>query len=326
MTNALALALAGSVLTGCDRSPAGSTAANRAVQDAQGTSPGDMVASTPSPQRLSEAALARCDELAADPDDPNRYGAGVPAERFAPGAAVEACQQALERNPGHPRAMFQLGRAFWLARKDDQGFDHLFNAAQLGYGPAMKVLGDAYIEGRGLPNGERRDFDIAIQWYEKARIAGHPLAERAAAEAMAAKAKSTFDQSIFQYGEGMALLYSGAFERTKSPVYLAAYTAAVVQTLSSETILFLDQACKPLVNKVGMIAIDFMRAASYLAALRSADDLVIAAFSHFLSPLAQDQGQRDAVTLMRTYGCESEITKKVVDNVMIVSMGRGKKS
>ena len=71
-------------------------------------------------------------------------------------------------NPDEPRAWFQLGRAYWSARSDTRAFEAFSKAADLDYAPAMKYLGDAFLEGRGLPPNEHRDIATAMHWYKKA--------------------------------------------------------------------------------------------------------------------------------------------------------------
>ena len=98
--------------------------------------------------------VSRCDALASYPADPGRYAAGVTDEQFAPGAAVDACRAAVDADPQLPRSWFQLGRSYWIAQRDEEALAAFVEAAKLGYAPAMKFIGDAYNEGRGLPPGE----------------------------------------------------------------------------------------------------------------------------------------------------------------------------
>jgi hypothetical protein len=54
----------------------------------------------------------RCDLLAANPNDRNRVGEGVPFDLLKPGAkdALDACEIAVKQNPAEPRLQYQLAR------------------------------------------------------------------------------------------------------------------------------------------------------------------------------------------------------------------------
>lgn len=59
-------------------------------------------------------------------------------------------------------------------RGDDQGAFIAFNeAAQYGYPPAQRKLGEIYDSGN---DAVRRDFPASIHWYEKAREGGEVIA------------------------------------------------------------------------------------------------------------------------------------------------------
>ena len=98
-------------------------------------------------------ALKKCDTLASHPHDPDRDAAGVTDEQLVPRQAIEACATATKLNPDVGRAWFELGRAYWNGQHDEQAFRAFFEAVKRNYAPAMKYLGDAYLEGRGLPAG-----------------------------------------------------------------------------------------------------------------------------------------------------------------------------
>jgi hypothetical protein len=83
---------------------------------------------------LSAAALvSECDRLAAAPADPNREGPGVGFDRIDAVAAIESCGQALARNPGTSRVIFNLARANDRAGRLDEAARLYRLAAEQGY-------------------------------------------------------------------------------------------------------------------------------------------------------------------------------------------------
>ena len=64
-------------------------------------------------QRIANVhpAVARCDALAADPNDPTRTASGVADDAISAAAAITACTEATQAQPGLARVRFQLGRA-----------------------------------------------------------------------------------------------------------------------------------------------------------------------------------------------------------------------
>jgi len=105
-----------------------------------------------------------CDELAAHPNDPNRWAIGVEDELIVPGPAVKFCREATESYPDTLRFQFQLARALWAAYQFEEGLDvflRLENAFE--YGPVYAYLGDAYMYGIG---GIEADQVLAVSLYQ----------------------------------------------------------------------------------------------------------------------------------------------------------------
>jgi hypothetical protein len=77
--------------------------------------------------RFGERAKAarRCDELAANPNDPRRVGEGVAFQALKTQAreAITSCELAVTQNPNELRLKYQLGRVLeWVDRKKPLGF------------------------------------------------------------------------------------------------------------------------------------------------------------------------------------------------------------
>jgi hypothetical protein len=261
-------------------------------------------------------ALAKCDALASDPHDPGRYAAGVTDEQFAPGATIDACKAAVDANPDLARSWFQLGRAYWVGEHDTDAFSAFVQAAKRGYAPAMKYIGDAYSQGRGLPPGEEQSPDIALSWYKKAKGAGLREADKAIQDLSTAIASNTFNPSLFQNPSYMKRLYDGNFDAIDNPVMFFAYTKAFADEIGGTNVFFINQSCKGMVTALGGVINGFGQLLGYLQALQGENALANIFVSAIGSSFTQDQGERDAVILMDNYKCNSPITRRIIDNVV----------
>ena len=124
---------------------------------------------------LSAAALVtECDRLAAAPADPNREGPGVALDRIDTAAAIESCGQALARNPGHSRVIFNLARANDRAGRLDEAARLYRLAADQGYTAARHSLGVFYLEGLG---GLAPDARAAARLFKLAADRGFALSQ-----------------------------------------------------------------------------------------------------------------------------------------------------
>jgi hypothetical protein len=96
----------------------------------------------PEARERDKEEARRCDQLAGNPSDPRRSGAGVPYNvlRMQARGAVEACTIASDANPDEHRFKYQLGRALeFLDRK--KAFDIQADLVRLGYPAAYDNLG-----------------------------------------------------------------------------------------------------------------------------------------------------------------------------------------
>jgi tetratricopeptide (TPR) repeat protein len=284
-------------------------------------------------------ALKKCDALASHPHDPGRYAAGVTDEQFAPGAAIEACEPAAKLNPDVARAWFELGRSYWIGQRDKEAFAAFVEAAKRNYAPAMKFLGDAYLEGRGLPSGQAQDGQTALKWYQKSadgRFADGIKAveevqayikkkgddeERARLEAERAK----FEASIFQNPQLMSRIYAGTWNGMNK-AEVAYYVQGFINTIGGTEPFFVNgQNCIPLVagtttSGVVNLVTEVMTSQvmgpggpNYFSNTVGNQNKAI--MSNLLK--FTDQGHRDAITLFNRYGCDSAVAHTVVENINI---------
>jgi TPR repeat protein len=229
-------------------------------------------------------ALKKCDDLASHPLDGRRYSPPVPDDRFAPGAAIDACEAAVKLNPDSARALFELGRSYWMmgGERDKDAFADFLQAAKRGYPIALKFIGDAYLEGRGLPNGESQNPQVAIAWYRKAVAAGFAAAQSAIDEVQAQIDKQTllkqktdmeadlkaqqdkdkiererFDSSIFQNNAFMSKIFNHD-DTLVNKNYFVLYLDGFVNDIGGTKVLYINgQKCLPQVaatTTAGVIA------------------------------------------------------------------------
>jgi hypothetical protein len=271
------------------------------------------------------AEKARCAALAADPNDPGRAAKPVPDGDFVPAQAIEACEVAARLDPNDPQVRFELGRSYWLARRDSEALEQFGWAAKGGYAAAAKFLGDAYYFGRGLPPREEQNFPAALDWYKKARDAGYPGAADLVETTERTIRKNTFDASVFQRGDYMTLLYENRLKDVDSPVAMAFYLQGVVSRLDDEQTVFMDPKCKPLLNYIGNFVIQNGQLLAIAKVLADGDKdksgrpILIGALSFVAGSMFRDQGNRDGIILWDGdhYGCDSAVTKKIVSNIMV---------
>lgn len=283
--------------------------------------PDAPVPAAPDPVEVARQALLRCDELTSHPGDANRYAAGVPDVSLAPGAAIEACETALQLNPELARAQFELARAYWAARRDTEAFTLFVAAADQGYAPAMKYIGDAYYENRGLPLGETKNANTALNWYRQAEQGGFADASEMVVKTSEYIERNTFRREHFQNGFLMEKLYRQDFQNVPIPLEMAYYVKGLTRKLGSQEILFIDSECAPLISKVGNIVVDIARIAAYLNGLKSSRDAAGVAAAWLTRGISEDRGERDAVALINRYGCDSEVTEQILSGIMITSRG-----
>jgi hypothetical protein len=264
-----------------------------------------------------EEIVAKCDAQASHPQDTDRRSKGVADDQLVPGAAIEACERAARASPDLARVWFELGRGYWMANRDSDAFAAFVRAAKSNYAPAMKYIGDAYLEGRGLPSGEDQDVQIALQWYKKSNDGGFREGGKALQEANDYIYKNIFDQSVFQNQDYMSRLYNDNFEKIQMPILFMAYLKAFVDELGGDKILYVDSNCKPLITAIGDTILSVIQTMSYLSLLGDKNPIITGGISLLFSEFAEDQGKRDAVTLVNRYGCKSVIAKRIVNNIII---------
>ena len=89
----------------------------------------------------AQDTITACDRLSAHPLDPDRITAGVPTANVDQDAAIAACEQDLDDDPGNPRLTYQLARVYFYNGRTKDAVRTITVAADAGYRQAQFVLG-----------------------------------------------------------------------------------------------------------------------------------------------------------------------------------------
>jgi TPR repeat protein len=133
------------------------------------------------------APLTDCDQLAANPIDPQRKATGFPLSKIDTSTAIPACETAVRQYPNDAQLNYQLGRAYFGAKNYQAAVDQFEKAAQQGYAPAQFALGTVYRTGHGAA----KDDAEAVTWYRTAAERGYAPAQ-------------DYLGSMYQNGRGVA--------------------------------------------------------------------------------------------------------------------------
>jgi tetratricopeptide (TPR) repeat protein len=91
-----------------------------------------------------------CDKYAAEQDN-NVHVPGVEFDQIRADIAIPACQSAVAAQPGSPRLMHNLARAFDKAGRYEEAVGWYSKAADVGWAWSQNNLGVLYLYGRGAP-------------------------------------------------------------------------------------------------------------------------------------------------------------------------------
>ena len=321
-----------------------------------------------------------CDELAAHPNDPNRWAKGVLDDEIIPGPAVKHCQLAYDQYPETPRFAFQLGRALWAAYRFEEGLGYFVDLEEnFEYGAVYAYLGDAFMFGIGDVD---IDEELSISLYQIADEYGFQPASDVLAELRGdqttiaeqlsdtqvnnanqtelARVENTtdslqrvqepFSSKHFIDGQLIAGLYHGNFEAVRkgqskyiktdlANVYLSGFLSPFSQNVN-----FIDEnnSCIDLYEPVlaKQLSLKIARAApgnellfggDLDAASRQGFEMMGELLSGMVNgggllnnsitqeninlSLLKTNGEKDAVRLIKRYGCQSQTVKTVFSNM-----------
>jgi len=149
-------------------------------------------------------AIVECDKYAASTYDSERQAAGRELTYIDWRLAEPACKKAVGNNPRDSRMMFQYGRALIAASRDNDAFNYVRNAAQMGHVAAIELLGEMYRTGRGVPKNKT----LSRRWYDRAAKLGHGRAINAL--------------GLYAYQEENFEIALGKFNKARDAGYLSA--------------------------------------------------------------------------------------------------------
>lgn len=113
--------------------------------------------------------ITQCDILATPEHDPYALVDSVPHDLVNTRAALRACIQALQDDPGNARLTGLLGRVLVLDGRYEEGNFYFQLAADRGYSHAFGGLAEAYRIGRGV----EIDYEIAADFIRQGALAGN---------------------------------------------------------------------------------------------------------------------------------------------------------
>lgn len=262
-------------------------------------------------QDSAKDPVAMCDQLVSHPRDSGRQSGGVPDESVAVGPAIEACQRAVKVKPLEARLWFELGRAYWLGNRSSEAFAAFSEAANMDYSPAKKYIGDAYLEGRGLPPGHAQSARTALSWYTQSAQEGFEDGRRAVEEAQ----RLVLDPNLFIRPDFISVMYSGEFNKISAPISLLIYASAFNRELGGHEVFFLEPNCTPLSTLGGQTVLTVGQLMQVISAFQNKSLLQTALNTVPIMPFLMDEGKRDAVIFMSKYKCNTHVAKQLLGNL-----------
>lgn len=288
----------------------------------------------------------RCDELAAHPQDPERWAKGVYDADLVPAPATRFCSAAVAEHPDTARFRFQLARAHWVAKRYDDAIPLFLDVAERHeYLIAWTYLALAADTGLGVAP----DPDLARQMAERARNAGFEIEPASATQSAAAPA---FDPSLFNQPHVIGALYSGDFDRlfvsgigqTMDYVPLSQeliYVTGLNNSFADRINRIMDRDCaliyKPAVQErlLARISSSVLGDTADLDAVAgkgfeligrmmkdmAQGDLQGLAAKERNTALLRQMGEQDGERLLVAYGCGSDVVRQIYTNIEALVAG-----
>jgi uncharacterized protein YhfF len=119
------------------------------------------------------ALVARCDRLAAHPEDPARVTEGVSQSSMDKAAALAACRDASQADPGNGRVRYQHARVLFYLGQNEAAVKEMQQAADLGHVQAQYIFGTFIVRGR--PHAPT-DLCLAERYWREAAAGGRQAA------------------------------------------------------------------------------------------------------------------------------------------------------
>lgn len=267
------------------------------------------------PQESGAQVVHPCDELAANPFDPNRMTTGIKMDAIVPARAVRECERAATQYPNTPRFRYQLGRAQEASRNISAAMASYQLAASMGDGMGWLNLGNIYAYGSG---GVTVDLKTAEAYYRKAIAAG--------VNAQASLLQVAFMSDGYSNPRFFEAIYSGnlaGVDPKSVSVYLGEFmqmfkdapdcqgiisTYAFSKLLQHEVFGTLGQMFGALTN-----ADRSYRPGDFGAAAQSGWNAGMTATNNLFMQVSNAQG--DARLLYDRHGCQSPVARQFFRNI-----------
>jgi len=110
--------------------------------------------------------ILQIDELAADPDDPERMTEGVAFRDIIPKPAISAGLEAVKKYKRVPRFHYQLDRAYQAAEDFEDAFQSYSKASKLGHAQAKTRLAEFYGKGIGVQKDLEKTRTLLLESQE----------------------------------------------------------------------------------------------------------------------------------------------------------------
>ena len=111
--------------------------------------------------------VTECDRLASHPDDPNRVAPGLSQSKIDLPRAIEACREAVARDPKNPRLNYLLGHTLGYSGRGAEGLANRQQAVKAGYPQSLFVVG--YMALYGI-NQQPKDVCLGAELIRRAAI------------------------------------------------------------------------------------------------------------------------------------------------------------
>lgn len=186
----------------------------------------------PGPSATVHPAVARCDALAADPNDPTRAASGVADDALSAAAAITACTEATQAQPGLARVRFQLGRALLAGGRQKEAVAAFQQAANADHPGGLAYLGTAYQYGAG---GLQKSQARADQLHAKADSLGYGAkASARGASGVAPKSAADMKGDYEQPAIVRAVYFGDASSLPKERMFTVKYALTQAEILAEE--------------------------------------------------------------------------------------------
>ena len=111
--------------------------------------------------------VTECDRLAAHGRDPGHVGTPVTSETMDKEAAIDACLDAVEADPGNPRLNYQLARAYGYSGRGAEAMPYRLKALEADYPQSTFVIGYIQMLGQTIDQDTCSAIDL---WRRSARF------------------------------------------------------------------------------------------------------------------------------------------------------------